>query len=179
MRKDIEHLNLLAIFHYISAALTLGISLFPLIYVAFGVVMLNIPAPAVPPGAGGPPPPPPAIIGWMFIIGGSVASLLFVAAAIAIFIGGRCLSQQKGRIFCFVVAGILCLGGFPTVILGVFSLVVLLRPTVKDLFENKHAFDDPEDDRPAFLDTPPRTHDDRPAPKLGDQGIYSPRREDV
>ena len=40
MKKDIEHLNLLAIFHYIGAVLIALFTLFPLIYVFLGVMNL-------------------------------------------------------------------------------------------------------------------------------------------
>jgi hypothetical protein len=191
MNKDIEHLNLLAIFHYISAGLLLLFSLFPLIYVAFGVMFLAMSAQTVPapPGQPGPPPGPPPAIGWIFIIGGTLASLLLVATAIVTAIAGRCLQRHTNRVFCFIVAGLLCLGGIPIIILGIFTIIVLCRPSVQDLFAGKYRFHDPEDedgyrDRDHFkkpgevVREPDGEPDDRPRGRPDDRGIYSPRRDD-
>ena len=64
MNRDKEHLQLLAVFHYVVAGLTALFALIPLIHVAIGWFMLHAP----PPKHGEAPPP---FIGWIFIIIGS------------------------------------------------------------------------------------------------------------
>ena len=47
--------------------------------------------------------------------------------------GGK-LRKQRAHGFCFFVS-ILDLFGFPSLVLGIFTLIVLIRPTVKELFQ--------------------------------------------
>ena len=64
--RDADHLNLLAVFHYIAGGLTLLFACIPIIHVVFGLLMLSGKFNG-PPGQA----PPPAI-GWLFVIIGSV-----------------------------------------------------------------------------------------------------------
>src|SRR5215207_3351113 len=118
MRKDLEHLKLLAIMHYIASGLMVLFSLIPLIYVALGVMVIV----AAPPNAG--PGPPPAFIGWMFILVGGAFSLMGFASAVVMAIGGRHLARHKGRVFCFIVAGLMCLVGMGSFPLGIPYLIL-------------------------------------------------------
>jgi nitrate reductase gamma subunit len=83
---------------------------------------------------GGKGEPPPAFIGWIFVI---VASLLivsgFVVAAL-VFTAGRFLAKRKHHTFCLVIAAVECLFMPFGTVLGVFTIIVLLRPTVRQLF---------------------------------------------
>src|SRR5262245_15525055 len=102
MKKDIEHLNLLAIFHYVMAGLTGLTALLPLLYVGIGVMIL-VSAPNAPKGGG----PPPAIIGWIFVIVFGGLSLLMVVMAVVCGMAGYGLHKHKWRMFCFINAAIL------------------------------------------------------------------------
>ena len=60
--------------------------------------------------------------------------LAFWILAFLIFLGGRSLRRRDRYMFCLVVAGISCmLMPFGTA-LGVFTILVLLRPSVKQIF---------------------------------------------
>ena len=122
-----QHLRLLAIFHYVVAGLTALFALFPLMYVAMGWFFLHAP----PPKQGE---PPPAIVGY-FIIGiGAVLFLLGQSFAGCVFAAGRCIHSQMRYWFVFVVACLQC-AFFPFgTVLGVFTIIVLSRPTVKQMF---------------------------------------------
>ncbi len=152
MRQDLEHLKLLAIFYYIMAGLTFLIACFFLIYFFMGLAMVNgaFPTPPPPPGAA-PGTPNPAVavqrmMGWMFLVFGGAAVLFGWAIAIAAAIAGRCLQVHRRWTFCFVVACILCLQVPMGTALGVFTILVLVRPTVKDLFAGQLHPHDPEDE---------------------------------
>ena len=133
MNEDTERLRLLAIFHYVVGLAAL-FSLFPLLYMAVGGVFIfaaRHPAPA------GPKPGeelPPEFLGWIFIVLGSLLFLLGIAMAICILIAGRCLSRHRCYPFALVMACIECLFIPFGTILGVFTIIVLSRESVKALF---------------------------------------------
>ena len=130
MNQDDQHLNLLSIFYYVVAGLAALFACIPFIHLAIGIAML----------AGAFPPPEdggegvPTFVGWIFV---GVASLLIVTGwvlAVMLLITGRFLSKRKHYTFCFVTAAISCLFMPFGTILGVFTIVVLSRPTVKEVF---------------------------------------------
>ncbi len=49
-------------------------------------------------------------------------------------LAGRKLARRRSWTFCLVVASIECLFMPYGTVLGVFTIIVLLRPTVKELF---------------------------------------------
>jgi hypothetical protein len=130
--QDAEHLKLLAIFHYVLAALTFIGGSFPIIHVITGWMMVSGRIPMAPASGGG---PPPEQIGWLFIAMGGVFILLFWTVAVMLFLAGRFLSARRNRTFCFVIACLSC-AGFPLgTALGVFTILVLQRPSVRALFD--------------------------------------------
>jgi hypothetical protein len=144
MRRDIEHLNALAICHFIYAGLELLAVAAGVLYLVLGIVVLNAPPPSGPPGA---PPPPVAFIGWLFIGLGSFIALLSLAGAIATLIAGLDLRKHRRWTFSFVMAFVNAVVGFPIgTVLGVFTILVLLRPSVKDLYSGERYVVEREDD---------------------------------
>ena len=131
MDRDTEQLNLLAIFHYVVAGLAALFSFFPLIYTTIGAIFVFV-------ARHGTPKPgeelPPEFLGWIFIGIGSFLFLLGIAMAICIFIAGRSLSHRKGYSFALVMACIECLFIPFGTILGVLTIVILARESVKALF---------------------------------------------
>lgn len=129
MDQDREHLQLLSIFHYVVGGMTGLVACFPLIHLALGIAMLSGTMPQT--GHQGPPP----FFGWIFVAAGSFLFFLGWTMAIAIFCAGRFLAQHTHYLYCLVIAGIECLFMPLGTILGVFTIVVLMRPSVKALFE--------------------------------------------
>ena len=130
MDQDTQQLNLLSIFYYVVAGLAALFACIPFIHLAIGIAIL----------AGAFPPPEdggegiPAFVGGIFV---GIASLLIVMGwtlAVLLLITGRFLSRRKNYTFCFVVAVISCLFMPFGTILGVFTIVVLSRPSVKEMF---------------------------------------------
>jgi len=129
---DQEHLKLLSLFYYISGGVTAFFASFPLIHVFVGLMIVFSSEQFNPSKAGE---PSPEFIGWLFvIIGGSIVILGWLLALAKIYVG-RCISRRKHRIFCLIIAGISCLGIPYGTVLGIFTFIVLMRHSVKLLFE--------------------------------------------
>jgi hypothetical protein len=129
VNQDEEHLRLLAMFHYVAAGIAALFAMFPVIHLIVGLFIVF--------GAKyfkNQDNPPPEIFGWFFIIFASVFILIGLTMAVLILINGRCLARRKHYTFCQVMSGVECLFMPFGTILGVFTLVVLSRPSVKPLF---------------------------------------------
>jgi hypothetical protein len=134
--RDEEHLRILSILYYVFGGLSVFGGLFPLIYVVMGVFMVS--GAMGPPGRGGAGGPPPelATVGYFFIvIFGGISLFMLALAGCALFTGYN-LSRKKRYMFCFVDACFCCIQLPLGTILGVFTIVVLARPGVKELFDN-------------------------------------------
>ena len=131
MDRDAEQLNLLAIFHYIVAGLAAIFSFFPLIYTAVGVVFIF----AARHGTTKPGEElPPEFLGWIFAVLGALLFLIGIAMAICVLVAGRSLALRRRYTFALVIACIQCLFVPFGTVLGVFTIVVLSRESVKALF---------------------------------------------
>jgi len=64
----------------------------------------------------------------------TVAITLGWTLAVFIIIAGRCLAKRKHYMFCLVIAAISCIFMPFGTVLGVFTIIVLMRPSVKELF---------------------------------------------
>jgi len=131
MSQDTEHLQLLAIFHYVVAGLAAVFSFFPLLYTTVGAIFIF----AARHGTARPGEDlPPEFLGWIFAVLGSVLFLIGIAMAICILMTGRSLALRKRYSFVLVMACIECLFIPFGTILGVFTIVVLSRESVQGLF---------------------------------------------
>jgi len=131
--KDLEHLKLLVTFHYVVAAITAICCSFPLIHVFIGLMALLKPDSFNSGGKGSAPPEP--FFGVMFLFfGGAFVFMGWTLAALNAY-AGRCISRREKHTFCLVVAGINCLNQPVGTALGIFTFIVLLRDSVKQLFE--------------------------------------------
>ncbi|HTL52603.1 MAG TPA: hypothetical protein VL860_08530 [Planctomycetota bacterium] len=106
-RQDADHLKILSIVYYVLAALPLlGLCVMPF-------MLLGGPA------------------AWCM---GSFALALILVIAGINYTVARNLARRQGHLFCIVIAAIHCLS-FPIgTLIGVFTIIVLLRPTVKTEF---------------------------------------------
>jgi hypothetical protein len=127
MNEDIQHLKLLSIFHYIVGGLTALLSCMFILHVVMGIAMLN--------GAlDGQNPPPPRVFAWFFILLPGLVMVGGWALSACMITAGRRLTQLRSRLFCLIIAGIECtLMPFGTV-LGVFTIIVLMKDSVRQMF---------------------------------------------
>lgn len=139
--QDAEHIKLLVIFHYVMAGLAVIGACFASLYVVMGVIFgQTLPAAAVSGGAGGGMSPADAeifrMMGWIWVVFGGLAALFALGLAACLFLCGRYLSARQYPTFIFVIACIQCLNMPLGTALGVFTILVLQRPSVKALFES-------------------------------------------
>jgi hypothetical protein len=133
MNRDREHLRLLAIFHYVTAGLAALFSFFPLLYTTVGIVFIF----AARHGTAKPGEElPPEFLGWIFAVIGAALFVIGIAMAICILIAARSVAHCKHYSFALVMACIECIFVPFGTILGVFTIVVLSRESVKGLFSS-------------------------------------------
>jgi hypothetical protein len=129
--RDQEHLTLLKLGFYLMAGFTGFCSLFSIIYIAMGgLFALGV--------------TPPSGTGidqhWvgLIVLGIGVAFLLLgLAITLLTYFAGRSLGERRHRIFCMVVAALMCLSIPFGTALGVCAIVVLNRPSVERLFNGQ------------------------------------------
>jgi hypothetical protein len=129
MNQDLEHLRLLSVFHYVLAVLAGLFSLFPVLYLGIGLAALTGHFPDSHSGNA-----MPSFMGWFFVLFGAVWLLCGLAFAICLWLSGRFLAQHRRYLFCLVMAAISCMFSPFGTVLGVFTIVVLMRPSVRELF---------------------------------------------
>ena len=143
--KDAEHLRLLSIFHYVVAGINALMACIPFVHLIVGIVMVVA-------GSQSKRGAPPVLVGVFFIAIGAFIILLGWAMAICIFLAGRFLARRRHYMFCFVIAVLSCLSMPFGTILGVFTLIVLSRPSVKALFEGAAGSSPATQDSPRLED---------------------------
>ena len=127
--QDTEHLSILSIFHYVVAGFLALVSMFPLFHLAFGIAIISGAL-----GNGGNGTPPPAFLGWFIVVIAACMIMFGLAMAASIALAGRRLAQSRNYMYCLVVAGVECMFMPFGTVLGVFTIIVLMRPSVKQLF---------------------------------------------
>ncbi len=127
--RDQEHLTLLKLGYYIMAGFNGFCTLFSLIYIAMGGVFVMGVARSTSSSGD------PRFVGLLMLCIGVAFLLLGVAVTVLTYFAGRSLGERRHRIFCMVVAGLLCVSIPFGTVLGICTIVVLNRPTVERLFE--------------------------------------------
>jgi len=131
INQDAEHLRLLSIFHYVVAGMQALFALFPLIHFLVGAALVFFPDKM----GEGKPGDQPAFVGFFLMGFAALWMLVGLSLAVCTFIAGRSLGQRRRYMFCLIVAGVECVTCMPFgTVLGVFTILVLLRPSVKQAF---------------------------------------------
>ena len=137
MEKDLDHLKLLGIFHYIWGGLSLvGGLLIGAYFLFFGIVLMSNPQSS---SSSADESASTGMAGGILIGVGIVLFLIVVVYGIlTLMAGGKYRKHQGGYWFCFILAIVtLVIGGIPGIVLGIFSLIVLSRESVKALFRGQ------------------------------------------
>jgi hypothetical protein len=121
-----DHLRILSILHYVFGALSAFYCSFPLIHVTIGAFMISGAFPGVH--------EEDMIIGWCFVLIGGTIVLAGWAFAGLVFFAGYSMSRRKRYMLCFLTACLSCMHVPLGTVLGIFTIIVLARPSVKEMF---------------------------------------------
>lgn len=128
---DEEHLKILSICHWIGAGFAvLGLLFLVLHFAIMRTVFMNPEAWDKQPG-GGPPPQLFAVMKMFYLFG----ALVMIALGVLNAMSARFLAMRRNRMFSMVVAGLNCLQVPIGTVLGVFTFIVLGRPSVVRMYE--------------------------------------------
>ena len=123
MKEDEQYLKMLSVFHYVVGGLAACFACIPIIHLSIGIAMLV-----------GAIDDAPEFVGVFLVLIAMFAILVGWTLAVCIIIAGRCLAKRKRYMFCLVIAAISCIFMPFGTVLGVFTIIVLMRPSVKELF---------------------------------------------
>ncbi|MGH7143027.1 MAG: hypothetical protein ACREJ2_02700 [Planctomycetota bacterium] len=127
LRQDADHLKILSIVWYVLAGLQALVGLCGGLYFLVFGALFGAAAAHNGGGAG-------AAAGFIPICMGLMFLLLAAVFAVLNFMVARGLAQRKRYMLCLVMAFLVCLSIPIGTIIGVFTIIVLFRPTVKQAF---------------------------------------------
>ena len=131
-RKDAEHVKLLSVFHFVLGGLAFcGIAF---LFLHFFLIRWVVSHPDIWKSKDGTVFPVKelfAIFRWVYLFMG----VLLAVEGIANILSGIFLRQRKHRMFSIVVAGLNCLQIPFGTVLGAFTIVVLVRDSVRQSYE--------------------------------------------
>jgi hypothetical protein len=125
---DVRHLDLLGTFHYVVAGILALFGLFPVFHLIMGIAII---AGSFDDDKGG---LPPNWFGLIFVVAALVMMACMWALAAAVWLAGVRLKRRTHYTYCLVVAALECMFTPFGTVLGVLTIVVLVRPNVKALF---------------------------------------------
>ena len=124
---DREHLKLLSIFHYVVGGMTIAISMFFLLHIGLGLRMISDNSYCI--GHC-----PENQFGWMVFAMGLAAFVIGLGSGCCLIFSGVSLAKRKRYWFSVVVACVECLYMPLGTILGILTLIVLYRATVRSMY---------------------------------------------
>ena len=130
MDDDLNNLKLLSIFHYVVGGLSALFSCMFLIHIFIGISFLISPES----WSGGHGDAPPQFVGYLFTFVGGLFFLFGITFSCFVIYSGVLLKRLKKRMFSFVMACIeIMFVPFGTV-LGVFTIIVLSKDSVRKIY---------------------------------------------
>lgn len=148
-KRDLEHLKLLSIFHFVIGGLALlGIGFLGLHYFIMHTLFSN---PNLWKSQRGATPPPQAFLDvfvWFYVFAG----VLLVTGSVLNLLSALFLFHKRHRVFSLIIAGLDCFQIPFGAALGVFTIIVLCRDSVRELYA-----DGTELNRPNATAIPPTT----------------------
>lgn len=126
--QDGEYLKLLSIFHYVVGGLALLMACIPFLHLAVGLGLAT--------GAVDTTEPAARAVGVFIAVVAVVFILAGWAFGVALMIAGRFLVTRRHHTYCLVMAAVACIFVPFGTVLGVLTIIVLMRPPVRALFDD-------------------------------------------
>lgn len=130
LQKDAEHIRLLIVFHYVLAGLSLLGVLFLLFHYSVMDAVFGSEGIFDHPEAPFQPKKFFAAFRWFYLIMGA----LFLVSFVLNIVSPILMQRRKHRRFSIVIAGLNCINMPAGTVLGVFTILVLMRPTVRTIY---------------------------------------------
>jgi hypothetical protein len=127
---DDEHLKILSLFYYILGGINAFFAFIPCIHMSIGLMLILMSSSM----HNKPGEPPAAVIGVMLLFIGVFIFLLLAGMAALKIAAGRCIAKRKNKALIYITAALSCLSIPFGLVLGIFTFVVLSRPTVMEQF---------------------------------------------
>jgi hypothetical protein len=124
---DREHLRLLRIGYFISAAQSAVMVPFGVLYAGLGVIMRKISGVHATDAA--------LMTNWVFGMMGAFIAVFALVATILKLLTAKRLEQRRSRVLCLVTAALSCIEVPYGTALGVFTFLVLGRSSVRQQFD--------------------------------------------
>lgn len=137
MNEDVSHLKTLSIAHYAVGGIIAFFGCLPLMHVAMGLALVSGMGESFP-GAAETANHMDSFVGWMFVGIGLFAFIMVQAMALVMIFSGSFLRKRRHYMFSFVVACVACAFVPFGTVLGVFTIIVLSRESVKSLYGLGH-----------------------------------------
>jgi len=128
--EDQKHLNLLSTFHYIVGGILVFFACIPLIHLGIGIAIMSGAFDSLHGADQG----PPAFFGLLFAVMGGLFFIFGQAIAWLMIYSGTQIKKRTNYMFSFVVACVMCVFMPFGTILGIFTIIVLSRESVKKLY---------------------------------------------
>ena len=141
MSQNEQYLKILAIFDFVVGGIAGLLACLPIAHFGMGIFMLVL---SLVPGAVEEDVPafPVSIVGILFTAIAGAVMILGWCYAIALIVAGYGLLKKRWYTFCLVMAGISCMFMPHGTVLGVLTLILLLKPEVRVLFEGQAPVED-------------------------------------
>lgn len=124
--QDLEYLRLLAIFHFVVGGLALLVACIPLLHLLVGVGLAT--------GAFDTTEPLARAVGAAIAVFAAVGIVAGWGFGIALVAAGRFLVSRRHHTYCLVMAALACVFVPFGTVLGVLTIIVLMRPSVRTAF---------------------------------------------
>ena len=130
-KTDDDHLRILAVLHFVMAGLAfVGLLFIGAHFAIMDTVFGNPDMWKNQPGSNPPPEEFFDVFKWMYLL----TAVLIFAGGVGNALSGIYLRKRKNRVFSMIVAGINCMNMPMGTVLGVFTLMVLFRDSVRDAY---------------------------------------------
>lgn len=126
--SDSDLWKIVSVFHFAVGGFQILLSSIGVIYMSFGYLIAT--------GAidSAKSQPPPEAIGWIFSGVGFVFTVILLTLGVLVIRTGMNMLKKRSRTFCMVIDAMLCLMIPFGTIVGIFGLVLLMKPETEELF---------------------------------------------